>query len=136
MRRPIAALVLALAVVVVALAGCGGAEKATPSSETVEGTLPEDATAGGSSFPALDLTGDPYSGAAVWEASGCARCHTLAAAGSSGTIGPDLDGRQPSLELVVERVTLGLGPMPVFGDTLSPQEIADVAQYVVDSTSG
>ena len=31
-------------------------------------------------------------GAAVFEAQGCGSCHTLAAAGSTGETGPDLDG--------------------------------------------
>ena len=30
-------------------------------------------------------------GKAVWDANGCGSCHTLAAAGASGTVGPDLD---------------------------------------------
>lgn len=134
MRWPIAALVLVLAAL--ALAGCGGAEEATPTPETVEGTLPEETTDGGSELPALDLTGDPDAGASIWDASGCGACHVLAAAGSSGTVGPDLDATQPSYELVVERVTDGLGAMPAFGDSLSPQEIADVSQFVADSAGG
>jgi mono/diheme cytochrome c family protein len=37
---------------------------------------------------------------------------------------------------VVDRVTNGTGAMPSFKGQLSDQEIADVAQYVVDSTHG
>src|SRR3954469_6864086 len=35
--------------------------------------------------------GDATAGKAVWDANGCGSCHTLAAAGASGSVGPDLD---------------------------------------------
>jgi cytochrome c6 len=60
----------------------------------------------------------------------------LEAAGSSGSIGPDLDESQPSFELVVDRVTNGSGAMPSFSDKLSEDEIKNVAAYVVESTQG
>ena len=41
-----------------------------------------------------------------------ARCHTLADAGASGAVGPNLDETKPSYELVVDRVTNGKGVMP------------------------
>lgn len=77
--------------------------------------------------------GDPAAGEDVFASAGCGTCHTLAAAGASGTIGPSLDDSQPSFELVVDRVTNGQGAMPAFGDQLSEQQIADVAAYVVES---
>ena len=40
---------------------------------------------------------------------GCASCHTLADAGATGNIGPNLDATKPSVELAVERVTNGAG---------------------------
>ena len=60
----------------------------------------------------------------------CGSCHTLADAGTSGTVGPNLDEAQPDEALVVERVTNGQGVMPSFADQLSEQQIADVAAYV------
>jgi cytochrome c oxidase subunit 2 len=39
--------------------------------------------------------GDLDSGRAVFARMGCGSCHTLAAAGSRGSIGPDLDERLP-----------------------------------------
>ena len=62
--------------------------------------------------------------------SNCGSCHTLADAGTTGTVGPNLDSSSPPTELVVERVTNGMGVMPSFADTLSEQQIADVAAYV------
>ena len=80
--------------------------------------------------------GDAEAGAAVFEEAGCGGCHTLEAAGSSGSIGPNLDDSQPDAALVVDRVTNGAGAMPAFGDRLSEEEIQNVAAYVVESTGG
>ena len=64
-------------------------------------------------------------------ASGCIGCHTLADAGATGTVGPNLDDAKPSADLVVERVTNGSpAGMPSFKDSLTEQQIADVAAYV------
>ena len=63
-------------------------------------------------------------------------CHTLSAAGSTGTVGPNLDQAKPSSDLVVQRVTLGQGGMPSFKDQLQPQQIADVAEFVSSSAGG
>ena len=63
----------------------------------------------------------------------CGGCHTLADAGTTGTVGPNLDDAQPSFELVVDRVTNGQGAMPPFEGTLTEQQIADVSAYVSQS---
>jgi mono/diheme cytochrome c family protein len=60
----------------------------------------------------------------------CTTCHTLADAGATGTVGPNLDATKPSLDLVVDRVTNGLGGMPSFSGSLSEEEIQEVAAYV------
>jgi outer membrane protein assembly factor BamB len=60
----------------------------------------------------------------------CATCHTLAAAGSSGTVGPNLDELKPSKSLVEKQVTNGGGGMPAFGSSLSKEEIESVAEFV------
>jgi len=62
--------------------------------------------------------------------SNCGGCHTLAAAGSSGTVGPNLDEAKPPVDLVVTRVTNGMGAMPPFKGQLSEKQIQDVAAYV------
>jgi len=51
-------------------------------------------------------------------------------AGASGTIGPNLDESMPPAELVVDRVTNGMGAMPSFSDSLTEEEIQEVAAYV------
>jgi outer membrane protein assembly factor BamB/cytochrome c5 len=60
----------------------------------------------------------------------CSTCHTLAAAGSSGTVGPNLDELKPSKSLVEKQVTNGGGGMPAFGSSLSKEEIESVAEFV------
>jgi mono/diheme cytochrome c family protein len=60
----------------------------------------------------------------------CASCHTLADAGTTGTVGPNLDDLKPAQDVVVEQVTNGGGGMPAFGGTLTEEEINEVAVYV------
>jgi len=86
--------------------------------------------------PPAAPAGDPAAGKELVAANGCGSCHTLADAGASGAIGPNLDEARPSVDLVVERVTNGKAPMPAFAGTLSDTQIADVAAYVVHATSG
>ena len=57
-------------------------------------------------------------------------------AGSTGTIGPNLDESKPARELVIENVTNGAGAMPAFGDKLSKEQIEAIADYIVKSTGG
>jgi cytochrome c oxidase subunit 1 len=78
-------------------------------------------------------SGSATVGAKVFAAGGCGQCHTLAAAGASGKVGPVLDGLPLTEALVVDRVTHGKGGMPSFAARLSAQQIADVAAYVVAS---
>jgi sulfite dehydrogenase len=69
----------------------------------------------------------------VFATAGCGGCHTLSAAGTNGSVGPNLDDASPSYDKVVERVTNGQGAMPSFKDDLSAQEINDVAAFVSSS---
>jgi cytochrome c553 len=66
----------------------------------------------------------------------CASCHTLADAGTTGTIGPNLDESQPPVDLVVDRVTNGQGAMPSFEGTLTEEQIEEVATYVSAAAGG
>ena len=74
-------------------------------------------------------------GRQVFLSAGCAGCHTLAEAGATGTVGPNLDAAQPPASLVAERVRDGKGVMPSFAGKLDDAEIAAVAAYV-SSASG
>ena len=136
MRRTPITLTLLLILVALLAAGCGGGEDVSATPETVVGEVPTETAEGPSDLPALELKGNAANGKQLFAAQGCTGCHTLADAGATGTVGPNLDDAKPSYQLAVERVTKGLGGMPSFGDRLKPQQIADVAQYVVDATSG
>ena len=77
--------------------------------------------------------GGAADGEAIFAEAGCGGCHTLDAAGASGTVGPNLDDTKPSRELTVDRVTNGMGAMPAFKDSYSEAQIAAVADYVVEN---
>jgi uncharacterized cupredoxin-like copper-binding protein len=83
------------------------------------------------------LQGDPTAGAAVFAASGCAQCHTLAAAGATGTAAPNLDALKPSQVIVRTFVqngsTAGGVTMPAFTN-LSQTDVNNIAAYVYQST--
>lgn len=60
----------------------------------------------------------------------CGSCHTLSAAGTSGAVGPNLDGVGLDAGAIEAIVTEGRGGMPAFGEDLSEEEIAAVAEFV------
>lgn len=138
MRR--IALAVAALVFVLGVAACGGEEEVSPEPDTTTGeitTTETDTTETETDETETETTdggateGDPVAGKEVFLGSaGCGSCHTFADAGTSGTIGPNLDDSMPSFELAVDRVTNGAGAMPAFSGTLSEQEIANVSAYV------
>ena len=135
MRRPVSlvACVASLAGAGLLLAGCGSTGVKTATPNTVIGTVETQpqTTETTPSGP----KGNPAAGKALFTGSaGCFGCHTLSAAGSSGTIGPNLDQAKPDLARVLDRVTNGKGGMPSFKGKLTPQQIADVAAFVYTST--
>lgn len=78
-------------------------------------------------------------------ATNCGGCHTLGAAGTTGTIGPNLDEVLPGLSpeevstQIVDpesQITAGFpaGVMPSnYGDTLTPQQLRQLVQYLVQN---
>jgi len=79
---------------------------------------------------------DVAHGKQLFLSAGCAGCHTLADAGATGTVGPNLDAAHPSDSLVAERVRDGKGVMPSFAGELDDAEIAAVAAYVSQAAPG
>ncbi|MEN3341998.1 MAG: cytochrome c oxidase subunit [Actinomycetota bacterium] len=91
------------------------------------------------------------SGSAVFKANGCGACHALAAAGSSATVGPDLDklpqyarqAHRPLAAFVRRSIVApdayvqphySKGIMPhTFGKTLSKPQLDALVQYLVNS---
>jgi mono/diheme cytochrome c family protein len=152
MRRTALALVVLVSAFGIAAAGCGGEEQQSATPETVEGTTTStttqttttqttestetETTGTATTQTATTETtpagqGDPVAGKQVFLSSAaCGGCHTLADAGTSGNVGPNLDDAMPTYDKVLTQVTNGGGAMPPFKDSLTQQQIADVAAYV------
>ncbi|HET9186127.1 MAG TPA: cytochrome c [Solirubrobacterales bacterium] len=157
--RVLAALALAALVGVFALSGCGS-DSGTTTNETTLSEKPgmsepgenkeaEEAEAAKEAGKTEASKGEPAAGGEA-EAGGeqpagggeqleegktvfttnCAACHTLADAGASGEVGPDLDQLKPDEATVEHQVINGGGPMPAFGSTLQKGEIEAVSKYV------
>jgi cytochrome c6 len=107
-----------LASTVVLLVGCGG--------DGENGANGDGAGAGDLGREVFTSIADPS----------CGSCHTLADAGTTGTIGPNLDELQPSREKVAQAVRNGVGVMPSFQDRLTDEQIDAVATYVADAAGG
>jgi mono/diheme cytochrome c family protein len=109
----------ALAVVVLLLAACGGGDgnggsSSASSSSTAAGGGAQNASAQGKQ---------------VFTQNG-ASCHTLKDAGSTGSIGPNLDDLKPDKSTVQQQVETGGGPMPAFKGKISDTQISAVSTYV------
>lgn len=113
-----------------------------------EGQDAEDVASYVASVAGLDAEGNPINpanppkptppgggtdGKAIFASAGCSGCHTLAAAGASGTVGPNLDDAKPSKALAIDRITNGRGGMPSFKGQLSEAQIEAVATYVAEN---
>jgi mono/diheme cytochrome c family protein len=100
------------------------------SSTTTNPTPPTPTTEEGGKY----ANGNAAAGKIVFTSKGCGACHTLSAAGATGTVGPNLDEAKPEEALIVDRVVNGKGVMPAFGSQLTDQQIADVVAFVYEST--
>ncbi|MGN6558524.1 MAG: c-type cytochrome [Solirubrobacterales bacterium] len=107
----------------------------TAATETEPG---ETAEAGG---------GEAAEGTQLFTSAGCGTCHTLAAAGTTGTTGPDLneflapDDTTAGIEEMILHPNLELAEgyppnvMPQnYGQTLSKSEVHELAEYLVANT--
>ena len=66
----------------------------------------------------------------------CGICHTLADAGTSGTIGAKLEEIKPDAARVANAVRDGVGVMPPYADKLTAEQIEAVAYYVSRASGG
>jgi mono/diheme cytochrome c family protein len=106
-----AAAAVALLVAATAFCGCGGDDGGT--SERAASGRPA----------ATASKADP--GLGVWAAQGCGSCHTFAAAGSSGTFGPDLGQTlrgAPSAIIRTAIVDPGAAATPGYGTGAMPED--------------
>jgi mono/diheme cytochrome c family protein len=86
-------------------------------------------------------------GAQVFASNGCGGCHTLAAAGSGGTTGPNLDEVLPGQteamiheSIVDPNATIAKGypanvMPPNFAQTISAKELEELVEYLAESTA-
>jgi cbb3-type cytochrome c oxidase subunit III len=65
----------------------------------------------------------------------CGSCHTLKAAGTTGTQGPSLDLLKPPFARAKAQVISGGGIMPAFKGVLTDAQIEAVARYVAENAS-
>lgn len=65
----------------------------------------------------------------------CGVCHTLSEAGSTGTLGPNLDELRPDAGRVIAAVTQGVGAMGA-QDHLTDAQIEALAAYVSQMAGG
>ena len=101
----------------------GGGQAGGGGTSTTETTTTTTAPSGGGG------AGGAAQGKQIFTAN-CGGCHTLKDAGTSGNVGPNLDQAKPPKAKVQTQVTNGGGAMPPFKGTLSPAQIAAVADYV------
>jgi mono/diheme cytochrome c family protein len=160
--RVLAAFLLCIGVL--GLAACGGddesssdtttaaattTEATTTEATTTEATTTEATTTEGETTVAA---GDAAAGKTVFTSTGCGTCHTLAAAGTTGTVGPNLDEQlvesadsngedladftRESIEdpdaVVADGFQAGLMPSN-YSDQLDEQQLDDLVAFIVQS---
>jgi mono/diheme cytochrome c family protein len=141
MRTRVLVLV-ALAALPALLGGCGRGTVVAPTAVTVIGAIP---TAG-------PVKGDSVAGHKLYDSSGCGGCHTFKPAGSTGTVGPNLDNlaadatkaNQGGVDLYTftsiknpdAYVVPGYqaGVMPSYGGQLNDRQIADITAFLTQSS--
>jgi mono/diheme cytochrome c family protein len=117
----------AAAFAVVLLTTDGGDERA-PESGQVAAPAP--------GTPAEAVPAGHEEGLAVFTRMGCGGCHTLAAAGSSGPIGPNLDERLPShtreslTGVILSPPSYSMMPSD-FGERMSDAELGALVDFLL-----
>ena len=134
--------------------GVSTAALSAPASAPAS-SAPASSPGGGSGGSSSGATGDATAGKTVFASSGCGSCHTLSAAGATGTIGPDLDkavagdaqkDNMPLAAFIKQSITDPTAytasggpwsaPMPTtFGSSLSPAQIDDLVALIESSQS-
>jgi mono/diheme cytochrome c family protein len=110
-------------------------EGGEPAAETGAAGAPGEETGGGETTTGEGGAGggDAARGKELFASEGCGGCHTFEDAGTSGTVGPNLDEAGTSFEEAVTQIENGGGGMPAYGGDLSEEDIRALAAYVVES---
>ncbi len=118
------------------------AEEPKEEATTGETTTEPAGTTTQAAQPPPAPAGDPAAGKPIFNAQGCGSCHAFSVAGSSGSVGPDLDealkGKDAAFvrESIVDpnkEIATGFPPsvMPGnFGETLTPTELDDLVAFL------
>jgi mono/diheme cytochrome c family protein len=116
-----------LACLMLVAGGCGGSSGDSGGSADggVTTAAATTTTSGGGTE-----AGDPQAGEIIWVTESCSNCHTLGGVAATSLIGPNLDETKPDVKTIVDVVTNGKGSMQSYTDSLSPQDIANVAAYI------
>jgi mono/diheme cytochrome c family protein len=161
--RAFAALLACLAVLGLAACGGGGNDEASGTSTTgieepattQQDTTTEETTTEETTSTAGEGTtvaaGDAAAGKAVFTSTGCGNCHVLAAAGTNGAVGPNLDQQlasdaqsqgdeladftRESIENPDDFVAEGYqaGVMPSYDGQLDDKQMDDLVAFIVQS---
>ena len=110
----------ALLAMALLLAACGGSSSSSSSSSSAPPA--SSSSSGGTENASAE-------GKQVFTQN-CGGCHTLKDAGTTGSVGPNLDELQPPKATVVRQVNNGGGPMPAFKGKLTAAQINAVSTYV------
>ena len=110
----------ALLAMALLLAACGGSSSSSSSSSSAPPA--SSSSSGGTENASAE-------GKQVFTQN-CGGCHTLKDAGTTGSVGPNLDELQPPKATVVRQVNNGGGPMPAFKGKLTTAQIDAVSTYV------
>jgi mono/diheme cytochrome c family protein len=115
-------------------------ETAGTTTETTETQTTATETTG--TATAEEPSGSPGAGRAVFLAQGCGTCHTFAAAGSQGTVGPNLDETLAGQDDAYIRRSIvdpnaeiaqgfSAGVMPdTYEEQLSPKQLSDLVAFL------
>ena len=107
------------------LAGCGGGDGGGD-------------TAGGAAATGPQPKGDLIAGRdafLIGTEPRCGDCHTLADAGTTSQVAPDLDELKPTFQQVLDSMEEGPGAMPEYGD-VSMEVQTNIAAYIESATQG
>lgn len=117
-------------------------------ADLVEGEDAEAVAAYVASIAGVEGIEPPEFIASEFFATNCGGCHILGAAGTTGNIGPNLDDVLPgqSIAQIVESIAdpeamisagFDAGVMPAnYADTLTPEQLRALAQYLADQAGG
>jgi mono/diheme cytochrome c family protein len=119
--------ILCAAALVLGALGCGGDNGSGETS--AEETRPTETEAA----PEQPLSAEEQRGRELF-VDNCGTCHTLEAAGTDGSIGPNLDEAQVDEQAVLDTIAEGPGQMP--SNLVTGEDARAVAKFVANAGPG